>query len=122
LRGRTGAHPFIFDLNILKRALIAGETSSGRGHMGMPHRIDDHFMIRIPGIKVINPVSKTNWEGTGVEPDIKVKAEDALETAEKLAESRLRKKQQTWAACRNPEPICGEGIGRGRKWQVREDS
>ena len=59
--------------------------------MGMGHRIDDHFTIRVPGIRVV-PISKTNWEGTGVEPDVKVKAADALETAEKLAESRLRKK------------------------------
>ena len=33
-----------------------------------------------------------DWEGRGVEPDVKVKAADALETAEKLAESRLQKK------------------------------
>jgi C-terminal processing protease CtpA/Prc len=37
-------------------------------------------------------ISKTNWEGTGVEPDVKVKAADALKTAEKLAERRLQKK------------------------------
>jgi hypothetical protein len=32
------------------------------------------------------------WEGTGVEPDVKVKAADALETAVKLTESSLQKK------------------------------
>ncbi len=88
----SAAEVFSYDLKMLKRAVIVGETSSGRRHIGMPHRIDDHFLIRVPGIKVINPVSRTNWEGTGVEPDIKVKAADALETAEKLAASRLRKK------------------------------
>jgi hypothetical protein len=57
----------------------------------MGHRIDDHFTIRVPGIRVVNPISKTNWEGTGVEPDVKVKAAEALPTAEKLAQSRLQK-------------------------------
>jgi C-terminal processing protease CtpA/Prc len=43
-------------------------------------------------MRVVNPISKTNWEGTGVEPDVKVKAADALETAEKLAASKPQKK------------------------------
>jgi hypothetical protein len=46
----------------------------------------------IPEVRVINPFSKNDWAGTGVEPDVKVKAADALTTAEKLAEERLRKK------------------------------
>jgi hypothetical protein len=55
----------------------------------MGHRIDDHFTIHVPGIRVINPISRTNWEGTGVEPDVRVKAANALVTAEKLAEKTL---------------------------------
>jgi C-terminal processing protease CtpA/Prc len=46
----------------------------------------------IPEAKAINPFSKADWEGTGVEPDVKVKAAEALETAEKLAKSRLQRK------------------------------
>jgi hypothetical protein len=88
----SAAEGFSYDLKMLKRATLVGETTSGRSHMGMAHRIDDHFLIRVPGIRVINPISKTNWEGRGVEPDVKVKAADALTTAEKLAESKLRKR------------------------------
>ena len=53
---------------------------------------DDHFGIAIPEVKPINPFGKADWEGTGVEPDVKVKAADALETAEKLAATKLQKK------------------------------
>jgi hypothetical protein len=88
----SAAEGFSYDLKMLKRATLVGETTSGRGHMGMGHRIDDHFTIRVPGIRVVNPISKTNWEGTGVEPDVKVKAADALARAEKLAESKLQKR------------------------------
>jgi hypothetical protein len=84
----SAAESFGYDLKMLKRATLVGETTSGRGHMGMPHRIDDHFIIRIPGIRVTNPVSGTNWEGTGVDPDVRVKAADALETALKLARNQ----------------------------------
>jgi hypothetical protein len=83
---------FSYDLKVLKRATLVGETTSGRGHMGKPHRIDDHFVIRIPGIRVTNPFSGTNWEGTGVQPDVRVKAADALETALKLAAGQPSKK------------------------------
>jgi len=88
----SAAEGFSYDLKILKRAILVGETTSGRGHMGAPHQIDDHFAIRIPGIRVTNPISKTNWEGTGVEPDVKVNAANALETARKLAEAKIGKK------------------------------
>lgn len=88
----SAAEAFSYDLKMLKRATLVGETTSGRGHMAMGRRIDDHFMIRIPSIKVVNPISKTSWDGTGVEPDVKVKAADALATAEKLAESKLHGK------------------------------
>lgn len=85
----SAAEAFSYDLKMLKRATLVGETTSGQGHTPVGRRIDDHFLIRVPDIKVINPVSKTNWEGTGVEPDVKVKAADALATAEKLAKSQL---------------------------------
>jgi hypothetical protein len=39
-----------------------------------------------------NPFSKTDGEGTGVEPDVKVEATEALEAAEKLAQSNLQRK------------------------------
>jgi hypothetical protein len=88
----SAAEAFSYDLKMLKRATLVGETTSGRGHMGKVHRIDDQFAIRIPEIRVTNPISKTNWEGTGVEPDVKVRAADALPTAEKLAVAKLPRK------------------------------
>ena len=38
-------------------------------------------MIGVPFAKAVNPVTKTNWKGTGVEPDVKTPAADALTTA-----------------------------------------
>jgi hypothetical protein len=46
----------------------------------------------IPETKSINPYATPDWEGTGVEPDVKVKAADALATAVKLAQTKLEKK------------------------------
>jgi C-terminal processing protease CtpA/Prc len=81
----SGAEQFAYNLKKLKRATLVGETTRGGTHAGVFHRIDDHFGIGIPEQKVINPFGKGDWEGVGVEPDVKVSADDALETAEKLA-------------------------------------
>jgi hypothetical protein len=81
----SGAEEFTYNLKNLKRATIVGETTGGGAHPVAGHRIDDHFMIGVPFARAINPVSKTNWEGTGVEPDVKVPAADALTTAQKRA-------------------------------------
>jgi Peptidase family S41/N-terminal domain of Peptidase_S41 in eukaryotic IRBP len=85
----SGAEEFSYDLKMLKRATIVGEATSGRGHIPRGRRIDDHFEIRVPDQRSINPISKTDWDGPGVVPDVKVKAADALETAQKLAENKL---------------------------------
>ena len=87
----SAAEQFCYDLKMLKRVTLVGETTRGSAHAGVFHRIDDHFGMGIPEARAINPFSKTDWEGTGVEPDVKVKAAEALETAEKLAEGRLQK-------------------------------
>jgi Peptidase family S41/N-terminal domain of Peptidase_S41 in eukaryotic IRBP len=88
----SGAEQFSYDLKMLKRATLVGEKTRGGAHAGVFYRIDDHFGMGIPEVKVVNPFSKTDWEGVGVEPDVKVKAADALSAAQKLAEGKLRKK------------------------------
>jgi hypothetical protein len=87
----SAAEQFSYDVKMLKRATLVGETTRGGAHAGVFHRIDDPFGMGIPEVRAINPFAKTDWEGTGVAPDVTVKAADALETAEKLAESRLQK-------------------------------
>ncbi len=88
----SGAEQFSYDLKMLKRATLVGETTRGGAHAGVFHRIDDHFGIGIPEEKPINPFGKADWEGVGVQPDVKVKSADALETAVKLAERKVEKK------------------------------
>jgi hypothetical protein len=45
--------------------------------------------MAITEVKPINPFSKIDWEGVGVEADVKVQAEGALETALRLAARRI---------------------------------
>jgi hypothetical protein len=86
----SGAEEFSYNLKMLKRATIVGETTGGGAHPVSGRRIDDHFIIGVPGARAINPISKTNWEGVGVEPDVKVAAADALTTAQKMATEKVK--------------------------------
>jgi len=90
--GRTfsGAEEFAYNLKNLKRATIIGETTGGGAHPVSMHRVDEHFMIGVPFARAINPITRTNWEGVGVEPDVKVPAIEALATAQKLIRERTR--------------------------------
>jgi hypothetical protein len=86
----SGGEEFAYDLKSIKRATLVGETTGGGAHPVSGHRIDEHFMIGVPFARAINPSTHANWEGTGVEPDVKVPAVDALTTAEKLARDKVR--------------------------------
>jgi len=86
----SGAEEFTYNLKNLKRATIIGETTGGGAHPVDGHRIDDHFVIGVPFARAINPYSKTNWEGTGVTPDIRVPAAEALATAQRMIAERAR--------------------------------
>ena len=88
----SGAEEFAFDLKNQKRATIVGETTGGGAHPVSGHTVADYFMVGVPFAKSLDPVTKTNWEGTGVEPDVRVPATDALATAEKLASEKIQAK------------------------------
>jgi hypothetical protein len=77
----SGAEEFSYNLKNLKRATIVGETTGGGAHPGGGFRLSEHFRMFVPTGRAISPITKTNWEGTGVEPDLKVAADLALKTA-----------------------------------------
>lgn len=88
----SAAEHFSYDLKMLKRATLVGETTGGASDVGVFHRIDEHFGIGIREARTINPYAEPDWTGIGVKPDVKVKAGDALGTAVNLAETKLEKK------------------------------
>jgi C-terminal processing protease CtpA/Prc len=75
----SAAENFAYSLQKLGRAVIVGEKSSFGAHgTGGPQIMNDYYMIQLPISENINPITKTNWEESGVEPDIKTESRDAL--------------------------------------------
>jgi hypothetical protein len=81
----SGAEEFAYNLQALKRATLVGETTGGGAHPTGPVALPHGLVAFIPNGRAINPVTRTNWEGTGVKPDVAVPADAALTRAQELA-------------------------------------
>jgi hypothetical protein len=81
----SGAEEFSYNLKNLKRATLVGERTGGGAHPGDVRRLNERFAIFVPTGRAISPVTGTNWEGTGVIPDVEVPAGEALDRALELA-------------------------------------
>ncbi len=88
----SGAEEFTYNMKNLKRATVIGETTGGGAHPTKPMIVQHDFILRVPFARAINPVSKTNWEGIGVTPDIAVPAAEAFDKAYVLAVEKLAAK------------------------------
>ena len=71
----SAAEEFTYNLKTQKRATIVGETTGGGANPGGTRPVAEHFIVFVPSGRAINPITKTNWEGTGVAPDVAVAAE-----------------------------------------------
>lgn len=77
----SAAEEFTYNLKNLKRATVIGETTGGGGHPVTMMTLADGFVARICRARAVNSITKTNWEGVGVEPHITVPQSDALAKA-----------------------------------------
>lgn len=90
----SGAEEFAYNLRYMERATLIGETTLGAAHPVTKEIVQRDFDVRLPYGRPINPVTGSNWEGTGVEPHIAVPAEDALKIAHLNAVERHTAKCQ----------------------------
>ena len=80
----SGAEDFSYGMQVAKRAIIVGETTGGGAHPQRPFSVGQGFVVFIPFARSLNPITKTDWEGTGVIPDVKVTSNSALIKAQEL--------------------------------------
>ena len=85
----SAAEDFTYALKHLKRAVVVGETTAGGAHPTRRVKVTEHFAVWVPFARSSNPVTHTDWEGTGVAPDVGVPAADALSTAYRAAVRQL---------------------------------
>lgn len=88
----SGGEDMAYTLKHHKRATIVGETTGGGAHPITELTPGEGFVVVLPEGYPIHPVTKGNWEGTGVLPDIEVAREQALEVAHRHAIQSLMEK------------------------------
>jgi C-terminal processing protease CtpA/Prc len=71
------------------RAEMVGETTAGAANPGRPYPVNATFEVTVPNGKVRSAIRGSNWEGTGVKPDVKIAADEALRVAHRRALERL---------------------------------
>lgn len=77
----SGGEDFAYTLQALRRAEVVGEATGGGAHPTRPFPISAAVHIGIPFARSVNPVTGTNWQGTGVVPDTAVAADQAYDLA-----------------------------------------
>jgi hypothetical protein len=91
----SGAEEFTYNLKNLERATIVGETTGGGAHP-ITYEVWPSLNcgMSVPYARAVNPISGTNWEGTGIEPHIAVPQEQALDRAYLEALTKLRERAE----------------------------
>jgi hypothetical protein len=92
----SAAEGFAYDLQSIRRAVVIGERTAGAAHPAFDYRVGEHFTLTIPTTRYVNTATGTDWEGTGVVPDIPSSKEQALKTAELTALTKLLKEQPNY--------------------------
>jgi hypothetical protein len=92
-----GVLPSITKCSPSSISVDSAPESGGSPYFAVPCNAASRMATRVgvPFAKSLDPVTKTNWEGTGVEPDLQVPSDNALPTAEKLPIEKIQAKQAT---------------------------
>ena len=84
----SGAEGFAYIMKAFKRARVIGMPTMGAANPGAGAGVSPHFELFVPIGRVENIVTKSNWDYTGVMPDVRVNAIDALQTAQEIELTR----------------------------------
>jgi retinol-binding protein 3 len=101
----SAAEAFVYALQGHHRAIVVGDPTGGGANAGDLYTLNDVFEAFVPDASGIHPVTKTNWEATGVVPDLPCAADDALTVAHAAALKALaartadpsRRNELVWA-------------------------
>ena len=97
----SGGEDFAYTLQAQGRAEVIGETTGGGAHPTRMIPISATMGIGVPFARSVNPVTGTNWQGTGVIPDTAAPATQAYDVA-------YRKALQHVLSVTVPPPIADE--------------
>jgi C-terminal processing protease CtpA/Prc len=81
----SGGEELAYNLQALGRVTVVGEVTRGGAHPSVVLSLREHIELRLPVARAVNPVTSSNWEAVGVQPDLPTLANDALRVAHRAA-------------------------------------
>lgn len=101
----SGGEEFAYDMQSLKRAVLVGEVTGGGANPGRPRPLQAGLSIFVPTGQAVNPITRTNWEGRGVQPDLPSAPDQAFATAYEAARKAAGKKPLASGEPSGPETV-----------------
>ncbi len=102
----SAAEEFAYGLQAFDRATIVGAPTGGAANPGRTFMGEGGFGVFVPIGAAENPVTRGNWEGVGVVPDVPTAPEEALDVAIDVALEAILAR------------ISDEGLSREARWTL----
>jgi DNA-binding MarR family transcriptional regulator len=87
----SAAESFTFGLKVHDRITIVGEPTAGGGHFGDVISLPGGFSMFLPRGRTYDPRTNAGWEATGIQPDVSVPYDQALDRALEMAREEGRR-------------------------------
>lgn len=84
-RSASAAEALAYTLQSVQRAVVVGQPSMGAASLARPAATSSGFVVFVPYASTISPITNSNWEGTGVRPDVAGPIADAKAHAHQMA-------------------------------------
>lgn len=110
----SGGEEFAYDMQSLKRATLVGEVTGGGANPGGLRSLPAGLSMFLPTGRAENPITHTNWEGRGVEPDMPAASTTAFATAYEAARQAAGKKPRLANSPSGPDAVMAQPLLRPR--------
>ena len=114
----SAAEEFSFVLKNLGRATIVGDRTAGAGHMVGGFPVGHGFVGGVSLTRVTDPKTGREWERVGVQPDVAVSPERALDVAQVAAMRKIAARDSSAESRRTLELVAETIEARGRGVRV----
>ena len=88
----SAAEFFAYTLQSFGKAKVVGQRTAGAAHLNSFFPLNENFRISISTAAPINPKTQSNWEHTGVIPDV-IMSENEIEKARELIVKEVQSTQ-----------------------------
>lgn len=94
----SAAEAFAYTLKHHSRAVVIGKNTAGGAHSSLRLILTDDFVVQMPAERSEHPITGTDWERTGVKPNISIEPKLALQKAKELITSKsiMQNKNHTY--------------------------